>query len=187
MDHVFLPNVQVGLNIERSLTTWDDDAHEHASRGVLFERYVMLPGSSFYLPPFEYVEAFEALQSNPLPEPSAPSPGAMAFHQQTLTGLHYHVNLETPYWNPEGGFAARHDVCGGFARVGRAPVLSGVLFPVIVCQDFPRLVRTQRGFPLPPLAGRFAIGRRGRTAPTRSRMTHRSSRWAAATCSAVTA
>ena len=103
-DHILLPNMQVGFNIERSLTTWDDDDHEHASRGVLFERYVMLPGSSFYLPPFEYVEAFEAVQSNPLPVPSEPSPGAMPFHQQTLTGLHYHINLVTPYWNPEGGF-----------------------------------------------------------------------------------
>jgi hypothetical protein len=63
----------------------------------------MLPGSSFYLPPFEYVEAFEAIQSNPLPEPSAPTAGAVAFHQQTLTGVHYHMNYLTPYWNPEAG------------------------------------------------------------------------------------
>ncbi len=117
-DHIFLPNVQVGLNIERSLTTWDDDAHEHASRGVLFERYVMLPGSSFYLPPFEYVEAFEAVQSNPLPVPSEPSPGAMPFHQQTLTGLHYHINLETPYWNPEGGFMLDTTFAEGLPLLG---------------------------------------------------------------------
>jgi Peptidase family M1 domain len=102
-NHVLVPQGQIGLTVERSLTAWDDQDHERASRGVLFERYVMLPGSSFYLPPFEYVEAFEAIQSNPLPEPSAPTPGAIAFHQQTLTGVHYHLNYLTPYWNPEAG------------------------------------------------------------------------------------
>ena len=70
-DHVLLPNVQIGLNLERSLTTWEGERDTHASRAVVYERYVILPGSSFYLPPFEYVETFEAIQSNPLPEPSA--------------------------------------------------------------------------------------------------------------------
>jgi hypothetical protein len=103
-DHLLLPNMQVGLNIERSLTTWKGD-DERASRAVLYERYVLLPGSSFYLPPFEYIETFEAVQSNPLPEPSEPSPGAIPFHQQSLAGLHYHLDLLTPYWNPEAGMA----------------------------------------------------------------------------------
>ncbi len=111
------PNTQVGLNIERALTTWEggptsdsDNAHERASRAVLFERYVFLPGSSFYLPPFQYVEAFEAIQSNSLPQPSTPTPGADPFRNQTLAGLHYHSNLLTPYWNPEAGLA--FDVTG---------------------------------------------------------------------------
>lgn len=117
-DHVLIPQGQIGLNIERSLTTWDDQDHERASRGVVFERYVMLPGSSFYLPPFEYVEAFEAIQSNPLPEPSEPTPGAIPFHQQTLTGLHYHMNFLTPYWNPEAGIALDTSYAEGLPVLG---------------------------------------------------------------------
>jgi hypothetical protein len=117
-DHWLLPEMQVGLNIERALTTWEGgptsgsntNGHERASRGVLFERYVLLPGSSFYLPPFQFVEAFEAIQSNSLPQPSSPTPGADPFHSQTLAGVHYHSDLLTPYWNPEAGLAV--DVTG---------------------------------------------------------------------------
>jgi Peptidase family M1 domain len=109
-DHLPWANTQIGLNIERSLTTWEGEGQDRASRGVLFERYVLLPGSSFYLPPFQYVEAFEALQSNSLPQPSQPTPGADPFHSQTLAGLHYHSDLLTPYWNPEAGLA--FDVTG---------------------------------------------------------------------------
>jgi hypothetical protein len=109
-DHWPLSNTQLGLNIERSLTTWQNDGHDRASRGVLFERYVLLPGSSFYLPPFQYVEAFEAVQSNSLPLPAEPTPGAEPFRNQTLAGVHYHSNLLTPYWNPEAGLA--FDVTG---------------------------------------------------------------------------
>jgi hypothetical protein len=116
-DHLLLPNMQVGLNIERSLTTWKGD-DERASRAVLYERYVLLPGSSFYLAPFEYIEAFEAVQSNPLPEPSEPSPGAIPFHQQTLTGMHYHLNFLTPYWNPEAGLAFDATVAEGLPVLG---------------------------------------------------------------------
>ena len=117
-DHVLWPNAQVGLNIERSLTTWVGEGDERASRAVLFERYVMLPGSSFYLPPFEYVETFEAVQSNPLPEPSTPSPGAIPFHQQSLAGLHYHMDLLTPYWNPEAGMALDTTYAEGLPLLG---------------------------------------------------------------------
>jgi hypothetical protein len=104
-DHWPWPNTQVGLNLERSLTTWQGDGDLRASRAVVFERYVMLPGSSFYLPPFEYVETFQALQSNPLPQPDQQTPGADPFHQQSLLGIHYHNYLQTPYWNPEAGLA----------------------------------------------------------------------------------
>lgn len=117
-NHVLVPEGQIGLNIERSLTEWDNQDHERASRGVLFERYVILPGSSFYLPPFEYIEAFEAIQSNPLPDSSSPTSGALPFHQQTLTGLHYHMNLLTPYWNPEAGLALDTSYAEGLPILG---------------------------------------------------------------------
>lgn len=117
-NHVLIPEGQIGMIVERSLTEWDDQDHERASRGVLFERYVMLPGSSFYLPPFEYIEAFEAVQSNPLPEPSSTTPGAIPFHEQTLTGLHYHLNYLTPYWNPEAGIQVDTSYAEGLPVLG---------------------------------------------------------------------
>jgi len=117
-NHVLVPQGQIGLNIEQNLTAWNDQDHERASRGVLFERYVMLPGSSLYLAPFEYIEAFEAIQSNPLPDPSTPTPGTLPFHQQTLTGLHYHLNLLTPYWNPETGVALDTSYAEGLPILG---------------------------------------------------------------------
>ena len=117
-DHWPWTNTQIGLNIERALTTWEDDGHDRASRGVLFERYVLLPGSSFYLPPFQYVEAFEAVQSNSLPQPSTPTPGADPFRNQTLAGLHYHSDLLTPYWNPEAGLAFDVTAADGLPVLG---------------------------------------------------------------------
>ena len=54
-------------------------------------------------------------------------------------------------------------------------------------KTFRDLFGLSEDYPLPPLAGRFAIGRPGSTAPMRSRMTPSSSRWAAAICSAATA
>ena len=117
-DHWPWPNTQVGLNAERSLTTWAGEGDERASRAVLFGRYILLPGSSFYLPPFEYVEAFGAVESNPLPTSGSTPPGADPFDQQTLAGLHYHKNLLTPYWDPEGGMALDVTAAEGLPVLG---------------------------------------------------------------------
>jgi hypothetical protein len=102
LDHWPLPRTQVGFNIEHSLTMFGDGFTPN-SRGVLFGRYVFMYGSSLYLPPFEYVEAFTGAQNRPLPISDGP-PVWDGFDQQTFLGLHYHKNLQTPYWDPEGGY-----------------------------------------------------------------------------------
>jgi hypothetical protein len=95
---------QVGFSAERSITNFDQD-DGNCDRGVLFARYVFTYGSSLYLPPFHYVEAFGTVQNNCLPEMERFVPGAIQFDHQSVLGLHYHFNFLTPYWDPEGGIA----------------------------------------------------------------------------------
>ncbi len=103
-DHAFLPNLQIGLTMERSIRTVSD-TDIPSSRGALYARYVLMYGSSLYLPPFEYIEAFGVAQNRSLPDPLKSSPGADLFRDRPVLGLHYHKNLLTPYWDAEGGFA----------------------------------------------------------------------------------
>jgi outer membrane protein assembly factor BamA len=93
----------VGFNIERSLGDINQD-NMTGSRGVLFGRYVFQYSSSLYLPPMHYVEAFTAIQDHALPTPGETVPGADHFDHQTSVGIHYHLDLLTPYWDPESGF-----------------------------------------------------------------------------------
>jgi hypothetical protein len=115
-DHLPLPNTQVGFNIEQSLVTLGQNTP--SSRGVLYGRYVLMPGSSLYLPPFEYVEAFGTGQNRSLPEPDVTPPGANLFNDQWGLGLHYHKNMLTPYWDPEGGMALDATYEGGLPIFG---------------------------------------------------------------------
>jgi hypothetical protein len=100
-DHWPFAKTQVGFCAEYSLTQFDDE--DACNRGVLYGRYVLTYGSSLYLPPFQYVEAFASIQDNALPEPDTFVFGAKRFNNQTTLGLHYHLNYLTPYWDPEGG------------------------------------------------------------------------------------
>jgi hypothetical protein len=104
VDHWPWPRTQVGFNAERSLTSIDNNDGRHSDRGVVFGRYVFQYGSSLYLPPMDYLEVFSGVQNDPLPLPSQPVPGTNHFDQQTMVGLHYHLDYLTPYWDPEGGF-----------------------------------------------------------------------------------
>ena len=101
-DHVPLPRSQIGVLFEQGLKTFDEPI---MSRGVIFGRYIITYGSSLYMPAFEYVEAFATGQHHPLMSPHVRQPGADAFEDRTAVGLHYHKNLLTPYWDPEGGVA----------------------------------------------------------------------------------
>jgi hypothetical protein len=110
-DHCPWPHTQIGFNLERSLTTNDDriggdgvPEQHHCNRGVVFGRYIFLYGDSLYLPPAHYVEVFGAVQDHCLPLPERRVVGAERFDDQTLAGVHYHLDYLTPYWDPEGGF-----------------------------------------------------------------------------------
>jgi Peptidase family M1 domain len=116
-DHCLIPHLQIGFNVERSLTTLDTN-DQPASRGVLFARYVLMYGDSLYLPPFHYVEAYGAALNHNLPNPDPPVPDVDPFTQQSLAGVHYHINFLTPYWDPEGGFALDATYQQGFPIFG---------------------------------------------------------------------
>jgi hemolysin activation/secretion protein len=45
-------------------------------------------------------------------------PGANHFDQQTLAGLHYHLDYLTPYWDPEGGFRVDANYATGIPILG---------------------------------------------------------------------
>ncbi len=103
-DHFLLPKLQLGMSVEKSLATiGSGDIPD--SRAAVFLRYVLMYGSSLYLPPFEYVETFGVMQNRGLPDPIVATPGADLFNDRTALGMHYHKNLMTPYWDAEGGFA----------------------------------------------------------------------------------
>jgi hypothetical protein len=103
-DHFPFSHTQIGLNIERSLTTLGN-GDQPSSRGVLYTRYIFMYSDSLYLPPFHYVDFFGAIQNHALPPPDMPIPGADPFTNQSTLGVHYHINYLTPYWDPQGGFA----------------------------------------------------------------------------------
>jgi hypothetical protein len=137
-DHVCHPNFQIGFNAERSLTAIGDGDHQ-ASRGVVYGRYVLLPGSSLYQPPFEYVEVFAAGQQHPLPDPRNPPPGADPFTDRYSTGIHYHKNLLTPYWDAEGGFALDASYQAGFPIFGADHGFQAVSGQISTVKYFPKL------------------------------------------------
>jgi hypothetical protein len=137
-DHVPLPNTQIGLNIERPLLAVDNGTSA-GSRGVIFGRYILMYGSSLYLPPFEYVEAFSMMQDHPLPDLREKAIDTDPYHERPSVGIHYHKNLMTPYWDAEGGYSldltyqyglpifgndhAFHEAYGQFALVKGMPKL----------------------------------------------------------------
>ena len=102
--HAPLPNMQFGLSLEHAVATLGDP-NISVNRGVFYSRYIILDGSSLYLPPFEYVETFGVVQNRGLPDPRVVVPGADPINERPAVGVHYHKNLMTPYWDAEGGYS----------------------------------------------------------------------------------
>jgi hypothetical protein len=117
-DHWPVHHTQIGFNVERSLTYVGNDDNRHADRGVIFGRYVFEYGDSLYLPPMHYVDLFATIQDYTLPQPSQFIPGADHFDHQTAVGLHHHLDLLTPYWNPAGGFRIDTTYTNGLPILG---------------------------------------------------------------------
>jgi hypothetical protein len=101
-DHWPWHHTQVGFNFEQRLATFEN-GENNPKRGSVFGRYIFEYGDSLYLPPMHYAEAFAVFQQNFLPLPRVTVPGAQRYDQTDTVGLHYHNDLLTPYWDPEGG------------------------------------------------------------------------------------
>jgi len=102
--HTPLANMEFGLSLEHAMTTLGGP-NIPVNRGVFYSRYILMYGSSLYLPPFEYVETFGVVQNRGLPEPRTAVPGASLFNERPAVGVHYHKNYMTPYWDAEGGYS----------------------------------------------------------------------------------
>jgi hypothetical protein len=111
-DHTPLPHTQLGAVFEQRIANgWNGD--DNAMRGVLYARYVFQYGDSLYLPPMSYAEAFGSAQNNFLPQTKDVEPGGVRYDDVITAGLHYHLDLRTPYWDPEGGFQLDLVYAGG--------------------------------------------------------------------------
>lgn len=118
-DHVPFPNTQLGFNYEYRLAQFFENGGANtANRAVLYGRYVMQPGSSLYLPPISYADLFTTYQDNFLPIARERGPNAERPNWSWLAGVHYRLNLYTPYWDPETGGWVDLSYAGGVANLG---------------------------------------------------------------------
>ena len=119
-DHWPLPRTQVGFNYERRIAGpfGGTDGVDGANRAVLYGRYVLRYGSSLYLPPMSYVDAYATYSDNFLPFARTFSAGAARPGYTALGGAHYRLNLLTPYWDAERGIWIDASASGGVADLG---------------------------------------------------------------------
>jgi hypothetical protein len=119
-DHYPFEKTQLGLNVEQRLAGpfGGLSGQDTATRASGFARYVFQYGSSLYLPPIHYVEAFTTYSDNFLPFARTETPGAERPTSTWMTGLHYRLNLYTPYWDPECGVWVDLTYGAGVANLG---------------------------------------------------------------------
>lgn len=104
-DHYPSHRTQLGLNVEQRIAGpfVGQNGRETATRAAGFARYVFQYGSSLYLPPIHYAELFTTYQDNFLPYARERARGAQRPQWSWMNGIHYRLNLYTPYWDPECG------------------------------------------------------------------------------------
>lgn len=118
-DHVPFDKTLIGFNVEkRILGPFGEDGPNEVTRAVMYGRYVMSYTSSMYLNPMHYIEAFGAYSDNVLPFARNPPPNSIRPDHARLAGIHYALNLLTPYWDPEGGFRVDLTGAGGMTELG---------------------------------------------------------------------
>jgi hemolysin activation/secretion protein len=66
-----------------------------------------------------YLEVFGTHANNMLPVTRFEERGARRFENQSLAGVHYHLNMLTPYWDPESGFQFDGTYAAGFPVLGQ--------------------------------------------------------------------
>ncbi len=100
--HWPLGHMELGFHAEKSLVQFTNSGSD-LDRAAIWSRYVIDEASSLYTAPMHHVEGFAAWQRNFLPTPRNVVPGSVAVDQLTQLGVHYHLDLLTPYWDPENG------------------------------------------------------------------------------------
>ncbi|MFO0936412.1 MAG: M1 family aminopeptidase [Gemmataceae bacterium] len=120
-DHEPFAKTQMGYSVERRIggPWFSNSGSDTATRASLFTRYVFQYGSSLYLPPIHYVESFGTYQDNFLPIVRPANADGDRPDHLWLSGLHYRLNLLTPYWDPEWGVWADATFAGGYADLPR--------------------------------------------------------------------
>lgn len=103
LPHFPFGRMESGFHAEKSWMQFTKSGAD-MDRASIFTRYIIDESPSMYTPPMHHVEAFASWQRNFLPTPRHTKPNAMNFDQATNVGLHYHLDLLTPYWDPEVGF-----------------------------------------------------------------------------------
>ncbi len=110
--------VDTGLHAEKSLFQLAPGGSD-LDRAVVYSRYIITPSAGMYTPPTHHVELFASWQRNFLPQVRCVLPQARCFEALTSVGVHYHLDLLTPYWNPELGFRLDVSYAAGFAILGQ--------------------------------------------------------------------
>ncbi|WP_020473835.1 M1 family metallopeptidase [Zavarzinella formosa] len=123
--HWPLPNLDLGFHGEKSLVQLTKNSPD-LDRGAIWARYVIDESPSLYSPPMHHVEAFGSWQQHFLPAPRHTIPGAYEFDQATNVGVHYHIDLLTPYWDPEVGFKLDATYALGVPILGQEVVVNQV-------------------------------------------------------------
>ncbi|MFO0800051.1 MAG: M1 family aminopeptidase [Gemmataceae bacterium] len=114
-----LEMAEIGLNYERRVAGpfGDTDGSGGPQRASAYYRWVLQQGSSLYLPPALYHEAYTVYSDNFLPYSRTNPPGAVRPDAMWNVGWHLRGNLYAPYWDPESGGWVDVMVAGGQAEV----------------------------------------------------------------------
>lgn len=111
----------VGFHVEkRVLGPFGEDGPNDVTRAVAYGRYIFAYTSSTYLNPMHYAEVFGAYADNVLPFARFQPPDTFRPDHAKLAGVHYAINLLTPYWDPDGGFRLDLTGAGGTAQIGES-------------------------------------------------------------------
>ncbi len=114
IDHWPLPKSQIGFVVENRVAgPFSNDGPEGVLRAVVYSRYIFLYTGSLYMNPLHYAEVFGSYQDNPLPFARMSPNGALRPERTRSLGLHYHLDLLTPYWFPRYGFRVDATYSGG--------------------------------------------------------------------------
>jgi hypothetical protein len=117
-DHFPLPHMQVGFNAERRIGLLDTGT-AGPNRSILYTRYVFEESDSLSPLPMHFAELFVSRSNNTYPVARESGPGAVRFDQFNTAGARYHLNLLTPYWNPEQGVQFDSTFAQGFPIFGQ--------------------------------------------------------------------